>query len=616
MANENSTERGHRGIDQPLKEGYLFKRTKNWKRRYFVVTPRSFAYYQDYITYQKGLKPLTIYYSDDIDDFGVADSSVQFCFFIQSGKKCLISCCGSEDERLTYLALLEHIKFGTDSCEMGESKDDRYHHKSSDLAPIDGSMLNKMSRSPSMFRRFRGGGKPSPDSFEFVPSPLTRAITASVPPSPGEEHTNSMTMLKLRCAYERFVPVDFLELLNVNDINDVQEGMYRKMELTVLFTDIRSFTTISETVGPSGTIEMLNELFMYLSPVIRINGGFVDKFIGDAIMALFTDAGNALNCSVGLQRAVNDYNKKRVTAGLSPIQMGIGISTGTVTLGTVGDRLRMDATAIGNPVNEASRVESLTKRYACPTIATAPTLHPDSPIEPAAHLARFYELHKHESDTSVRRDDVRYTVEPSMAALDQYMSDEDEAEQVMSLASMMGDDIDAASPATAPPAALFNAKDAYVHNIQVSSYASQAYTESFSLDRDAFGPTIDDMLGQTEGSEAKIYVRLLDTVCVVGKSDSSHLFDVLDPASYDGYLDEFLDFWWRGLWAFRDCEFDLAKDCFDACLGMQYDRPSAVYRARCERMLSRLSVLTDDELQQFRENYVAGEEYIIRFDAK
>jgi len=177
-------------------------------------------------------------------------------------------------------------------------------------------------------------------------------------------------------AYSRFVPTRFLNLLGIDDIRKVELGQQVERKMTVLFSDIRDFTSLSETMGPQENFNFLNSYLVQMEPVIAAHGGFIDKYIGDAIMALFPDSPDAaLRCSLSMLQKLDDYNTGRVRAGYRPIKIGIGINTGIVILGTIGGAARMDGTVIGDAVNLASRLERLTKDYKVPLLISEYTLY-------------------------------------------------------------------------------------------------------------------------------------------------------------------------------------------------------------------------------------------------
>lgn len=140
-------------------------------------------------------------------------------------------------------------------------------------------------------------------------------------------------------------------------------------ELTILFTDIRSFTTISEKMKPDEVVEMLNDIFTPLSEIIIKNNGMVDKYIGDAIMALFNaplDIPNhtemACKSAIKMQLTLQKINKQRKEQKLPEINMGIGINTDKVFVGNMGSKIKFNYSAVGDGVNLASRLESETKK--------------------------------------------------------------------------------------------------------------------------------------------------------------------------------------------------------------------------------------------------------------
>ncbi len=139
---------------------------------------------------------------------------------------------------------------------------------------------------------------------------------------------------------------------------------------TVLFSDIREFTTMTEELGAKGTVSLLNEYFTIMVDCIQKEGGMLDKFIGDAIMAAFgvpipheDDEDRALRAAIGMIRALQVWNRQRAIEGKKPVEMGVGLNTDTIVSGNIGSPKRMDYTLIGDGVNLASRLESLCKQY-------------------------------------------------------------------------------------------------------------------------------------------------------------------------------------------------------------------------------------------------------------
>jgi adenylate cyclase len=174
-------------------------------------------------------------------------------------------------------------------------------------------------------------------------------------------------------SFERFVPEKFLQVIAPRGIENIAVGEYSKRDMTILFSDIRGYTTLSESQTPEETFKFLNEYIGYVGAAIDQHGGFIDKYIGDAVMALFdeTHTDGALRAAIAMQAALATFNQIRQQQGLKPVASGIGIHRGEVVMGTVGFASRMDSTVIGDAVNVSSRVEGLTKTYECQVLVTA-----------------------------------------------------------------------------------------------------------------------------------------------------------------------------------------------------------------------------------------------------
>ncbi len=163
-------------------------------------------------------------------------------------------------------------------------------------------------------------------------------------------------------AYSRFIPREILKLLNKSSIINVKLGDFSEKQMTVMFSDIRRFTSLSEQMTPEETFKFLNSYLSRMGPIIRKHGGIIDKYIGDAIMALFpVNTSSAINAAIEIRRELLDYNEQRHNFGYPPLDIGIGIHTGSIIVGTIGENERMDGTVISDSVNLASRLEDLTK---------------------------------------------------------------------------------------------------------------------------------------------------------------------------------------------------------------------------------------------------------------
>ena len=188
---------------------------------------------------------------------------------------------------------------------------------------------------------------------------------------------------RLYDACRRFVPEQFLSFLDKKSLVDVELGNQVERQMTVLFSDIRDFTTISEQMTPAENFAFINEYLGYMEPQIKAHGGFIDKYIGDAIMALFPNSvDDAVKGAIAILKELQTYNRIRQERNLKTLRIGIGLHTGTLILGTVGGLNRMDGTAIGDAVNLSSRVEGLTKTYGVSFLITHKTLaYLNNPLE-------------------------------------------------------------------------------------------------------------------------------------------------------------------------------------------------------------------------------------------
>ena len=164
-------------------------------------------------------------------------------------------------------------------------------------------------------------------------------------------------------AIERFVPHAFLAIMGKPSIVSVKLGDNKRLNMTILFSDIRNFTGLSEQMTPDENFAFINAYLERMGPVIRNHGGFIDKYIGDAIMALFEQADDALRAGLAMIDTLARYNLERRTSGLPEIGIGVGLNSGSLMLGTIGEKDRMDGTVISDAVNLAARIESLTKTY-------------------------------------------------------------------------------------------------------------------------------------------------------------------------------------------------------------------------------------------------------------
>ncbi|WP_413163511.1 adenylate/guanylate cyclase domain-containing protein [Capilliphycus salinus ALCB114379] len=179
---------------------------------------------------------------------------------------------------------------------------------------------------------------------------------------------------QLNYVAERFVPHQFLTFLGYESIVEVKIGDAVQQEMSILFSDIRSFTQLSEQMSPADNFKFINAYLAQMEPAILENYGLIDKYIGDGIIALFgSGADRAVQAGIDMLKRLSEYNLTRCRPGRPPIEIGIGINTGDLMLGIVGGKDRMDTTVISDAVNLAARLEKLTKQYHIPLLISENT---------------------------------------------------------------------------------------------------------------------------------------------------------------------------------------------------------------------------------------------------
>lgn len=174
--------------------------------------------------------------------------------------------------------------------------------------------------------------------------------------------------------YYKFVPEKFKELLHKDDFTELALGDAESADLTVLFCDIRAFSLNSEMMTAKENFEFVNVIYGKAGPIIREHNGFVDKYIGDAIMALFENADDAIMAGREIYKQIVLNPETAKELNVSSINIGVGIHSGMARIGIVGENERMSGTVISNTVNLSSRLESLTKRYAAAMLISKDTL--------------------------------------------------------------------------------------------------------------------------------------------------------------------------------------------------------------------------------------------------
>lgn len=174
----------------------------------------------------------------------------------------------------------------------------------------------------------------------------------------------------------RFIPRDFLSLLGASSAADASVGDAVERKLSVLFADIRDFTPLCEAMGPRETFHFLNGYVGVMEPVVASHHGFVERYIGDGIFALFPrGADDAVAAGVAMHEALQGFNEVRGRDGKEPIRIGVGLNHGIVALGTVGGERHVEGTVVSDAVNLAARLETLTKQYGAGVLVSEATLY-------------------------------------------------------------------------------------------------------------------------------------------------------------------------------------------------------------------------------------------------
>ncbi len=200
----------------------------------------------------------------------------------------------------------------------------------------------------------------------------------------ASEQALNQELSSLNQAFSRFVPMEFLSAIGRNSVLEVGLGDSVEKEVTVLFSDIREYTSLSEQMSPNETFEFINQYLGQVAPVIRKHNGFVNQFLGDGIMALFIEAPHAsLEAAIDMQVALEQFNQSREM----PIRMGIGLHSGPLMMGVIGDSDRLDAGVVADAVNTAARVEGLTKHFGA-SLLVSETIYQVLPV-PANWPHRF-----------------------------------------------------------------------------------------------------------------------------------------------------------------------------------------------------------------------------------
>ncbi|MEM7368148.1 MAG: adenylate/guanylate cyclase domain-containing protein [Bacteroidota bacterium] len=199
------------------------------------------------------------------------------------------------------------------------------------------------------------------------------------------QKTLNEELSKVNSAFGRFVPHTFLKAIGRESVLDIELGDGVEKEVTVFFSDIRDYTTLSENMTPHENFRFLNSYLGRLGPVISDHKGFVNQYYGDGIMAIFMNSpADAIEAAIRTQYTLRVYNEDRLAKGRMPIQIGLGLHAGPLMMGVIGDTLRMEAGVVSDTVNSAARMEGLTKHFGCTLVVS------EKVIEDAAVKDQFH----------------------------------------------------------------------------------------------------------------------------------------------------------------------------------------------------------------------------------
>jgi class 3 adenylate cyclase len=169
----------------------------------------------------------------------------------------------------------------------------------------------------------------------------------------------------------RFLPLEFLTLINKTEINEIKLGDQFQKDITILFADIRNFTSLSESMSAKDNFDFLNSFLKRLGPVVRNNGGFIERYIGDAILAIFPNkCEDGLKAAHEIQLEIHRYNQHRESVQYNPISIGISLHFDNMLLGIIGEEERMQGTIISDGITKLNELDNLTKYFKASILIT------------------------------------------------------------------------------------------------------------------------------------------------------------------------------------------------------------------------------------------------------
>jgi class 3 adenylate cyclase len=244
-----------------------------------------------------------------------------------------------------------------------------------DTADIPVIFMTALAGAEDKVRAFRAGG------VDYVSKPFqTEELRARIATHLSNAHMQeelrrqnalleervaerTQALSETNAALSRFVPDAFLASLGHDDILSARLGDCVHGDYTVMFSDIRGFTTIAEELGPQATFALVNAYCGRMGPVISAHDGYISQYRGDGVLAIFPTPTDGVRAAVAQHAELERLNEEREAEGLAPLRIGVGLHTGPLTLGIIGDGRRLDASLAGDAVNLASRMEGLSKFY-------------------------------------------------------------------------------------------------------------------------------------------------------------------------------------------------------------------------------------------------------------
>lgn len=191
-----------------------------------------------------------------------------------------------------------------------------------------------------------------------------------------ELYNSSQYLEKMNREYSKYVPRQFVNMIRRKSILDIKLGDNLSTDMAILSSDIRDFTGFSENMSPEDNFKFLNAYLSRVTPYVSGNSGFIEKYIGDAIIALFPNGSqNAIDAGIQMQLAVNDYNIYRTKQGYENISIGVGIHKGESLVGVIGEGERLQTAAISESIYLTSIIEGLTKRYGAKILISVNALY-------------------------------------------------------------------------------------------------------------------------------------------------------------------------------------------------------------------------------------------------